>query len=88
MFVFLESKDFLDLMHNVYVSFSIGSFIWNNCMWNHKFKNMVWTTTSRDVPFSIEVLSSCALVLHFYFVFHFSGKVYVYLCVETHAGYE
>ena len=25
--------------------FFAGSLIWNNCMWNHEYSDMVWTTT-------------------------------------------
>ena len=65
-----------------------GSFIWNNCMWNHEFKNMVWTTAFGLVPFSSLDLKVCNLVFASYFVLRFSGQVYVHLRVETHAGYE
>ena len=62
--------------------------VWNNCWWNQEFKGMVWTTTCNDMPISALGLTRYDLVWHSYFVFYFSGKVHVYLCVETHAGYE
>ena len=57
-------------------------------MWNQEFKGMVWTTTRRDMPISALGLTRYDLVFSSYFVFNLSGKVYVHLYVETHAGYE
>ena len=57
-------------------------------MWNQEFQDLVWTTTSEDMPISALGLTDYDLVFSSYFVFHLFGKVYVHLCMETYAGYE
>ena len=60
--------------------------VWNICVWNQEFKGMVWTPTCKYI--SALGLTRYDLVWHSYFVFYFTGKIHVYLRVETHAGYE
>ena len=65
-----------------------GSLLWNSCMWNQEFQDLVWTTTRKNMPISALGSTRYDLVLPFFFVFYFSGKVHVHLCMETHAGNE
>ena len=57
-------------------------------MWNQEFQNMVWTSACGDVQISKLVLTSYDVVHYSFSIFCFSGQVYVYLRVETHAEYE
>ena len=86
------SMETFSIMMNVWAAAKLryfsGSFIWNNCVWNHKFQDMVWTTATRNMPISRLGLKCCDLVFSFNSVLHFSGQIYVYLCVEMYAGYE
>ena len=57
-------------------------------MWNNKYQDIFLTTAVGGVPLSNMGQKVCFVVCSIFIALYFSGQVYVYLCVETYAGYE